>query len=171
MDIDGLQPCTQLWENVGETPAIEPICCTAATTRSSLPSLWEVEWRHTLSCFFFIVHTKESSLPPLCIFNNRFPPFYIYVAKSSLATATITHVLPPGLRSLSSINVFKRGCYWVTYSHIVRLLLRNGNQQNILRIIIYLVCTWQTKCENHQLNWEIVDGNCDIKETKWKYAT
>ena len=78
--IDGLQPCTQLWENVGETPAIEPICCTAATTRSlpSSSSLWEVEWRHTLSCFYFIVHTKESSLPPLCIFNNRFPPFYIY---------------------------------------------------------------------------------------------
>ena len=128
-------------------------CWLPFLSTSSMTRMHYFSWQTPLSCFF-IVHTKESSLPPLCIFNNRFPPFYIYVAENSLATATITHVLPPGLRSLSSINVFKRGCYWVTHSHVVRLLLRNSNQQNILRIIIYLVCCRQTKCENYQINWE-----------------
>ena len=125
---------------------------------SSMTRMHYFSGQTPLSCFF-IVHTKESSLPPLCIFNNRFPPFYIYVAENSLATATITHVLPPGLRSLSSINVFKRGCYY-SLTRVVRLLLRICNQQkyteNFYYLFIYLVVhhtSWMWKPSDKRRHW------------------
>ena len=82
------------------------------------------------------------------------------------------HVLPPGLsRSLSSINVFKRGCYYSLTRVVSRLLLRICNQQKYTENFYYLFIqqsTTQAEYENHQINGDIgrYDENCDIEEVK-----